>query len=407
MDDPTLRLLSRLEDETQWAINRNVPIFKAHTRTIKDPQTGKVRKIEVTEDDLEAICETYQRLVAETGGFPRLMFGHTIDGAPETEQPIPVGWALNYRVGTFGPARQKCILCDEYVEARYAEARKTYPYRSPEYYAGRQDIASVALLRRDPQLDLGVVMYERDRTDQRDLPSGGPLYYSRGGRAYLYQSEIHMPDMPGETPDPTTPVPGAQTPEDAEREKFDKYVSNHPVLKYVCAKYAAEASTAGQPAPPGGPPAPGPAKMSAAPPGGPPGAGKEPEKMSRAEAALKYERDALNRRVADLERENRVARYRRDLESLQARGVLLDVEEELGECADLGAEAFAKRVEKIAARYSRDITQMPDVPVARDAREIVFTAAHLEKAEQYMRDQTEKTGKSPPWEEAKAFAMKR
>lgn len=377
MSDPTLELLSRLEDESQWSVKRNVPIFKAHRRKKRDPQTGKITEIEVTEAELEEICETYQRIFDESGVPPRILIGHTLDNAPEAAQPATIGWALNLHVGKWGPKGLPGILCDEYIEPRHAAERAKYPFRSPEYYAGRQQIASVALLKRDPELDLGVV-YEREET----------VAYERAGRPFLYSREINMPDMEHE--DPTKPVPGAQTPEDAEYEKakghIEKYLSGHPAWKYACDQAAAAAAP-----PPGVVPAAG---------AMPPAAPKEPEKMSRTEQALKYERDQLNKRVADLERENRLERYRRQLDDLVGRGVMLDVDEELAECADMDSAAFAKRIDKIATHYTRDPAGVPHVPVLTggvgktplDENEI--TEKHQEAALKYMREE------SCDWDEA-------
>lgn len=338
--DPTLRLLRDLEDESRWKVVRAVPIFCAHERSGKDG-----RKVKVSRKDLESICETYRRLKEKRGVVPRLMIGHTRDDAPEKSQPEIVGWMKNLRVGKFGPAGEEAVLADFYYRPECYDEARTYPFRSPEYYQGRQEISSVALLRRDPQLDLGI-LYGRNSTPVKAREGREKaLYYERDGRPFFYFSEANpmpgdgMPDV-----DPAAAVPGADTPDDADFQKFLSHCDRDPVLKYVRTKYAQEAQA---------PPAPPPGPMPAMPPGG--GGGMPPEKMARQADLLRYQQEVADLR-AEISRERhaaKVARYRRDLEVL-AEDYQLDVEEELKDAAGMDEAAFTRLKTKITSRYERN-----------------------------------------------------
>lgn len=155
--DPTMRLVEKLADESLWHIERGVPIFRAHKRYARD---GKFL-YEVTKDELPEISANTSRL-SESGVFIRFTIGHTIPGAPQEVQPKVVGYGINPRSGTFGPTRIPAILCDQYITNEFWEEAKTYPYRSVEFYRKRGTITGVALLREDPELDLGMIVYERD-----------------------------------------------------------------------------------------------------------------------------------------------------------------------------------------------------------------------------------------------------
>lgn len=388
--DPTAELLEALKDDSRWFVRRNVPVFKAHERTVRDPKTGKTRVVKVGRKELEEICATYRRLMAEVGVPPRITFGHTLDDAPEERQPPPKGWCQHMRVGTFGPGNVEAVLIDEYIYPAHAAEAKSYPYRSPEYYESRKEISGVALLRRDPQLDLGIV-YSRQ--------SDSTLSYEMAGRPWLYQREIQMPgEMPNE--DPAKAVPGATTPEDADFEKFSRMIDRHPVLRYVCSKYEREAQQ------PPMPPAPAPA------PGSPPAPEGPPQRMSRAEAErqAKYERELAESRdrIAALELRDRMNRYQRALEQDVAPFVEIDLAAEMAYVTKhkMDDAAFGEHKDRLL-KYNRHAAPVggPMLQTERPGKK-EFTEEHLEKAQRYMRDEYARTGKNPTWAEAKEYALK-
>jgi len=146
-----------MEDPSRWIRKVGVPIFKAHER--KDPATGQLIKVDLPK--LYRIAANMQRLERE-GGVPiRMTLGHTEPNKSEPEQPPVGGYYKNARVQPFGPKGEPAVVVDEWLDPQYAPVRKNFPYRSAEYYDDAEQITGVALLTRDPFLDLGVVAYER------------------------------------------------------------------------------------------------------------------------------------------------------------------------------------------------------------------------------------------------------
>lgn len=155
--DATREFAEKLADPQRWVRKPSIPIFKAHERT--DPATGQLIKVDLPK--LYRIAANMQRLERE-GGVPiRCTLGHTEPEKPEPEQPPIAGYYKNARVQPFGPKGEPAVVVDEWLDPQYAPVRKNYPYRSAEYYDDAEQITGVALLTRDPYLDLGVVAYER------------------------------------------------------------------------------------------------------------------------------------------------------------------------------------------------------------------------------------------------------
>lgn len=178
--DATEEFAANLNDPTKWVVKSSVPIFKPHRRV--DPNTG--REIVVDVPKLYRIAANLQRMERE-GGVPiRMTLGHTEPGKPETQQPPVAGYYRNARVANFGPKGEPAVVVDEWLDPSHRGSRKNFPYRSSEYYDDTEQITGVALLTRDPYLDLGVVAYEGVT-----LPVKGPVLYSAAGQprtAYQY-----------------------------------------------------------------------------------------------------------------------------------------------------------------------------------------------------------------------------
>lgn len=158
LDDPTLEFMARLGDESLWHIRRGVPVFKCHDRKRVGKDGQPFVAYSVTERDLDTIAEKMRRNQAK--GVPaRMTVGHiNPDGSfPESDQPEVVGYWLNARRGTFGPNAEPCVLCDGYVKSDAVDLVKGRPYRSSEFYPASKEIRGIALLTRDPELDLGSV----------------------------------------------------------------------------------------------------------------------------------------------------------------------------------------------------------------------------------------------------------
>lgn len=196
--DATADFYAALNDPSKWIIRPGVPVFKAHQRI--DPATGQT--INVDSAKLARIAQNMQRL-ERMGGVPvRATLGHTDPKQPETQQPPVAAWYRNARVAPFGPSGEPAVVCDEWLDPAYLPQRKNFPYRSSEYYDDTEQITGVALLARDPYLDLGVVSYSAGRP--------GPTLYSRDGRAVGYQ--YLLGDNPVYPPQQGAPAPAAQAP---------------------------------------------------------------------------------------------------------------------------------------------------------------------------------------------------
>ncbi len=171
--DATLDFHSALNDPTRWVIKQGVPIFKSHER--KDPATGNMIRVDVPK--LYRIANNMSRM--ERGGVPvRITLGHTEPAKPEHEQPPVGGYYRNPRVQPFGPKGEPAVVVDEWLDPQYAQQRKNFPYRSAEYYDDAESITGVALLTRDPYLDLGVVAYSRGEQPVRCSVAGGLISHT-------------------------------------------------------------------------------------------------------------------------------------------------------------------------------------------------------------------------------------
>ena len=202
--DPTLESLRLLNDPSRWLICPPVPIFCAHQRFNPD---GSI-KFEVIDRDLYAIVETTRGLETRNGVLPVITLGaHRVPNVPPDQQPDIVGFLRNMQVGTWGPTGRLGILAEPwYYPARWEEV-KQYPFRSPEYYHKRQTITGLALLKIDPELDMGMTIYFREGVD----------YYSRQDEATFFErltmaeeikkaesKELPAPAAPAASPAGTT-----------------------------------------------------------------------------------------------------------------------------------------------------------------------------------------------------------
>lgn len=334
----------------------NVPLFDAHDeydtrRYIRDPKTQQavanpkfgslVRRFDAGR--LQAIVQRNQQRERSSGDLPPIGPGHTIPDphVPETMQPPVWGYAGNLRVGNFGPDGSKVgILGSIYARAEHAEkVRRDFPRRSIELIPGDEFIDWVALLRRSPQRDLGLLAYSRElysagqsrfcpwekETNFRPSadPSGSrPLSAAVGADGKLRYS-MDFADKEGSMPDTLPPGAGAPAPDadlnlsPDEQKRFWRY------MRSVCDRYAQEA-------PP--PPTPGmPGAGSAIPGSGPPVGIPEDDKtrMQRESEATRYARLEADFQALKQERDaERYARKKADCErqvvQLESEGYQLD-----------------------------------------------------------------------------------
>lgn len=160
--DPTLRAVARFDDESQWQNLRDVPVFTEHDELDEDkdsPTYGKVKK-HFGPEELQAIADNCNRRFRSTGDPCPLTLGHTLPGRPEPEQPEIVGYALNFRVGTFGPESKTAIICDWYfyADVDLDKVLRKFPRRSVELFPRDNVFDPIALLSRTPELDMGLTI---------------------------------------------------------------------------------------------------------------------------------------------------------------------------------------------------------------------------------------------------------
>lgn len=161
MADVVKTSLADLRDPDKYICKKGVPWFRPHKRKLLNEKTGEWEEFEVTEADLPEIAENMQALESEGRAF-RITNGHIDKLAKEKDQPELLGMALNPRLGKFGPKGIPAVLVDEYIRYDKAATVGERPYRSAEFYRQKKLITGAAALVRDPQLNLGVVLYSED-----------------------------------------------------------------------------------------------------------------------------------------------------------------------------------------------------------------------------------------------------
>ncbi len=176
--DATSAIGQTINNPKNFHILQGVPVFKMHQR--EDPNTKKLISVDLAK--LNRIAANMVKM-EQQGGVPiRMTIGHTEPGKPEIQQPPLAGFYRNARVQRFGPSGEPAIVVDEWLDPKYLPLRKNYPYRSSEYYDDTEQITGVALLSRDPFLDLGIVAYSQGRTPtlygKPWMPDAGTLSYT-------------------------------------------------------------------------------------------------------------------------------------------------------------------------------------------------------------------------------------
>lgn len=402
--DPTLELLERFEREGAWAaVKRGVPIFKPHERKVKD-KDGSERTIQVTAADLEDIAQNADDLERTSGVPLRMTIGHVQPSADEKNQPPLAGYARNLRPGKFGPSQEPCLLADLYFLDEHYQLAREYPYRSAEFYPAAQEVRGVALLKRDPQLALGVVTYD-----------GQGRYYR-----YAMDDDMDQPSQqpPDPAPAPAVPAEGAGPPGHEEwAGHMEHYAKSNPWLGSLKSCYEAEQPP--MPAtPPGGAAAPAPAAPIApsaapiAPSAAPMPAPDELQRMQRDSQAIAYQRQQaeiaeLRSKVASLTTDAERAKCEQMVTQLEAEHYQLDRAAEVELLLNMTPTSRQHRCDAVRKYHQRHAGPSAPVlyagsmvPVAADAAPPgTLTEAQAETCLSYMREH------DCDWETAKAKAL--
>jgi hypothetical protein len=151
----------RFDRSDDWVIRDAVPVFAEHEKTVK-AKDGTDDVVRFDRDALQEIAANCNRRESETGDACPLILGHIPNDAAEMDLGDIVGYARNFRVGRFGPAQKLGILATFYFLKDKYDAAMQHPRRSVELWTRDQIIDPIALLKRTPQLDLGLLTYQRN-----------------------------------------------------------------------------------------------------------------------------------------------------------------------------------------------------------------------------------------------------
>jgi len=210
--DPTLQALAQLDDTNAFVPRHNVPIFKPHVR--KDKEGRELYAVD--EKRLQKIADRCNERYLKDGIPIIIKLGHTKPGADEDEQPEVLGYGRGAFVGPWGPRQELGLLCRDFLirkDAYEANGRKDLfknnPFRSVEYYPGVDEITAVSMLNRDPELDMGMLAFER----------GGNKGYFYSSKELSMEKEVE-PDKGGE-----------HDIDEKEKDKFCRYMKHcYPAL---------------------------------------------------------------------------------------------------------------------------------------------------------------------------------
>lgn len=166
--DATRKTLDKFLQAEDCVVIKKVPIFDAHEEKDKDGKT--IRRF--GRKELDEIVKATNDRQKKTGDLILFGPGHTLGDLfdksgqlirkiPETEQPEVWGAFTNCRVDTFGPEKNVGIVADMIIRKEKYKQSLEYPRRSIELWPQEKVIDWVALLRRAPQRDLGLLMFNR------------------------------------------------------------------------------------------------------------------------------------------------------------------------------------------------------------------------------------------------------
>ena len=119
---------------------------------------------------MQEIVDNCNKRFKATGDACPITIGHTRIGRPEEEQPPICGYAINFRLGRFGPSNKLAILADFYVEPKLWKEFLEHPRRSVEFFAQDAVFDPIAVLKRTPERDLGLIQqYQREKDTRQAI----------------------------------------------------------------------------------------------------------------------------------------------------------------------------------------------------------------------------------------------
>jgi hypothetical protein len=217
--DPTAKIQRLFDDKSAWDEICDVPIFVAHEVTHKDGS-----KVTVDEGRLEKIRDNIN-LRWEEHGVPIVFTeGHRVPTFPYPEKDQPDILAYGKDAYIADRMGEPALWVKQYVPKGMLPTVRKYPFRSSEFRTEADEITGVALLKRDPKLDMGVVLYQQSTSSIYSYQD------QAAGKICLYL-ENAMPDLM--TPDkkddldtnPVAPAPGGDSLNPDDEKKFEMYMS--------------------------------------------------------------------------------------------------------------------------------------------------------------------------------------
>jgi|SRR5579859_315517 len=372
--DPTIASLQQILQSGEYEAIENVPIFDENTFEYVDAETKEKRSFHFDRSYLEEVVANCNKRAKTTGDLIPIGPGHTSKDLtqPETSQPPIWAYAAQLHLGPFGLARKLAILATFFVKKIYKDQVAQFPRRSVELWTGQKFIDWIALCKRTPQRDLGLLTFQNDlklryemgfdmeEKDKYD-PTKPP---DKNEPAMPHESEV--PEAPHED----EPAPGVP-PE--HHEHFMKSIKHHfPKLHEMHAHYMK--SCGGKEHFGAGPGMPGAGNTFI------PGDSEHPKKLNEVERMQKESENIrftkleagmkqLAERNKALEIENADTKLRfekaeceRLVQALEYEGFQLDRAEEVKGLVPLSAEARGKRLDYIRKHYKQDPTGKLEIP---------------------------------------------
>lgn len=273
-DTPTLTVGPRDFPASEF-VNFSRPVFAEHTT--KDREGNPVVYDRYA---LQAMCDTMNQRIRETGDYSAISIGHTPDMeqmAQGMKMPPLVGFAGPFKVAPLGQTGRYAIYADCHVRRDKLDVVKDHPRVSPEVWLTadirKRFLDPIALLGAEaPRLDLGI-LYCRTAGGELVEKYTATAAMPSAGNSFL-PSEDYAAD-PGSTPTPNQGSKVMLDPQDIQQ--IVAALEQTDWAQWCKAKMASEAGPApsvpgadaglGGGAPPAAPPG---AMPAGAPPGAPP-----------------------------------------------------------------------------------------------------------------------------------------
>ncbi len=147
--------------DEEYIIFRDVPIIDTHAAPNRPAPFNRM-----DEDLLRRIVEVNNRRMADTGDEIPIVSYHTVDDAPDGEQPPIIGYAKNLYVAPFGRVNPRaCIYVAEWkIRREFADIARSKPRRSIELWPDSLEIDPIALCGADtPERHLGQIHFDRNK----------------------------------------------------------------------------------------------------------------------------------------------------------------------------------------------------------------------------------------------------